>query len=750
EDRIIFYAIHGFFEDFPQPFQLPVPTSTEQRLFDALVAAVPAAERTMNRDSYLSLFSSLAGNVPGLDVLSDAGGTILAHDRYMVLRSVAVADRLAILDEVEPVQITGTAHKAWLPTPPPAAVREVNVDVADARVAGLLAAGKRTPASGPNSYARINKSNADGFRLPLMLGLNVDDESGEPVDAAGIGFIGDRTAGADAIRYFLAQQDRFGRWSNWTSAVAAAGVRPKPPMPQLQAFYAMPSIADAPGKGGTVTVHVAVPDAASLAPASHLLDFVEVRAQTVADADGNGPGVAFSRTLTAAEATKVSIANPPGAFRVELTFEGPILAAATQERLEVSAVWVDTAAQVSQRSEPQRLRLTDPRPPAQPPIIHTLLYSARPDVTGLAWVEYQWTPSAGQSGYGIYYTDENRMRAHLSSIGRTDLLDTLDAAPDAAVRATTYRANQGLFPDHLFERLRDVETEYASGQKGFRHAVSGSLRILNCYKIAAEAEGGAKPVLTDLDIILFGVPNSDPPAKPSIDVRPAVPDPTEPDYVAEVDISMVVGVTEGQSWRLRRTQTDASNINRIPVVQTGMLGAVDADTGVQSATYRDTGPVEIATTATLKPWVRYSWVAEVQGAPESGSTSTPRAVPGRWSAPSDPVSLILVPDEPPEPVALDQFIGTAAAGGLANLRIALAHPSPLNGAAMGYFALRVERRLPGEAMAILREVDVIPDDPLEVDGTEALGEIVPFDTTFRITLIDPVGRASAPLSLTLV
>ncbi|MEL7416926.1 MAG: hypothetical protein AAGJ92_13660, partial [Pseudomonadota bacterium] len=154
------------------------------------------------------------------------------------------------------------------------------------------------------------------------------------------------------------------------------------------------------------------------------------------------------------------------------------------------------------------------------------------------------------------------MRSHLGTIGRTDLLDALDAAADAAVRATIYRTNQGLFPDHLFERLRNVETEYSSGEKGFRHAVSGSLRVLNCYKIAAESSSGAKPVLTDLDIVLFGVPNSDPPSKPRLTVRPAEPTATEPDFVAELDISMVVGVTEGLNWRLRRTQTDASNINR--------------------------------------------------------------------------------------------------------------------------------------------------------------------------------------------
>ena len=138
----------------------------------------------------------------------------------------------------------------------------------------------------------------------------------------------------------------------------------------------------------------------------------------------------------------------------------------------------------------------------------------------LAWVEHRWTPQAGQSTFGIYYSDENRFRSHLEALGRDDLLAAIDGAEHAAARATVYRTNASLFTDHLFERLRDVDVTFNSGEVGFRHAVSGSLRVLNFYKVAAEAETGAKPDLADLEMLVFGVPNADPPARPIVEVRP--------------------------------------------------------------------------------------------------------------------------------------------------------------------------------------------------------------------------------------
>ena len=122
-------------------------------------------------------------------------------------------------------------------------------------------------------------------------------------------------------------------------------------------------------------------------------------------------------------------------------------------------------------------------------------------------------------------------------------------------------------------------------------------------------------MLTDLDLIVYGVPNSDPPPRPVLEVVPVSPEPGEQDFVTEVKINLRAGTTLGETWRLRRSAVESQNIAKMPIVSTGAMGTLDAANGLQSAIYRDDGPVQIAATASLRPWVRYSWVAEIQGVP---------------------------------------------------------------------------------------------------------------------------------------
>ncbi|WP_289019758.1 hypothetical protein [Desulfobacter postgatei] len=729
EERLVFYRIAGFFKDTPRE-----NIFTEWSV-DARIARLPEQQRNLNKDEILSQISALLDNFSDIHLDRSLLNQLEKSDKYFSVTAAAVADRGAPLDPIPAPVITNTQHNAWLPEVPPAAKREVVVGVAQVRVAGLLASGKRTPVSGPGVFENLNKKNEQGFHLPLVLALNVDDATGDPISAPGTGFIADRSAAAADIRYFIAQQDRFGRWSQWAGRNAAAGPRPKPPRPDFQAFYTQPAIADAATHGGEVHVRIPVPDKKALAPGSLLLDRLQLKVRDET--------TALTTTHHLPEASKFTYPDDPTTFFVEIKFAGPILQPTEQRRLHLTAFWINTANVLSDESEPQRLKLNDPRPPAQLPVPDQLQYSARPDVTGLAWVEHRWPPAAGQDQFGIYYTDENRLLAHLEAEEETALLEELQNAADAAARATLFRNHVHLYPDHLFERLRDVVVDFDSGEKGFRHGLSGSLRLLSFYKIAAEANTGARPELLNLPLIVYGIPNSDPPPRPVVQVTPDEPEIGDPDYVTHITITLEPGAIAGETWRLRRSSVESHNPWKMPIVETGALSPVDETSGQQTAEYRDTGPVQIASTARLKPWVRYSWVAEVQGTPESGSAAAGKVIPGRWSQASDPVSLVLVPDNPPDALNLDSVSHVPAAGGFGDVEITLTHPETLDGGAIGDFRLRVMRRLTKSSpLENLREDVLAGSSPFTISGLRDPAETIPADTEYQLQLIDPLGRSS--------
>jgi hypothetical protein len=265
------------------------------------------------------------------------------------------------------------------------------------------------------------------------------------------------------------------------------------------------------------------------------------------------------------------------------------------------------------------------------------------------------------------------------------------------------------------------------------------------YKIAAETSSGAKPPLGDLPIILYGVPNADPPPRPLLSVSPTAAEPGENDTVAEVTIRIAPGATVGETWRLRRTATAGTNPQAMPIVTTGSFGPVDPETGEQMAIVRDDGPLVIADTARLRPWFRYAWVAEAQGQPESGSVAAGTPVPDLWSAPSNAVSLIIVPPTAPPAATITAITGTTAAGGLTNVSVAISHPGPLQGGEMGSFTVRLIRRLPGAPPAIIHEEPIAVDGDFTLAGTST-GEVAPENTEYSVIIIDPIGRSSPAAS----
>lgn len=734
------YRVIGFFRN-----PLAIGAQPEQ-LLGLPLNAIPQGDRQMTESDIYRTVIKLTSNVLQIEGRKLLGERDLeAASDYMMMAAVAAVDGRAIPEPPSPPQMLTAEHISWLPAIPPAALREVECPVKGVLIGATLAAEREQSTT---SFASLNRKAGNGpWHIPLTLGLTTVNDGRLLIGQDGRqGFIADRSVGPDAARYHIAQQDRFGRWSGFAQRDAAPGPRPKPPRPVLQGSYRQPTLADAATSGGTFLLRVLLPEVASLAPGSFPLSHVRLSFRHH-NTETSAVEVMLP-DLNADAMTAIAIETPPVGEAphraVPVTLTGPILQPVEQRRMVITAVWIDTAGQQSVVSESLRLLMTDPRPPVQIPIPDILLYSSRPDATGLAWVERSWpAPTTNPPNYAVYYTDEIRLLSWLTSEGRTTEATEIAALTNRAARAGRFRAIQSDFPDFLFERLPGAVVDSAAGSRRFQHALSGASRILNAYKIAVEAPAsGARPDLSGLDIIFYGIPNSDLPPRPRISVRLVRPLAGESELVAEVTVTQETGVTRGEMVRIYRTRGGLTDPLQAPLIITLPLSAPDLQTGRQVLIFRDVGAAQIAPSARLAAFARYQWLAEVQGAPESGST-----VPGLWSRSSDPVGLAAVPLTGPATPSFDGFGGTPVAGGTQNLTLAFSHPLDLRPTASGYWRLEIMRASPGEPWSLMsgneiREIPILVPDPAS-DG------VTPLATRFRATLYDPLGRSAPALEIIL-
>ncbi len=739
--RLSFYRVISFFR---------IPTADELPEDDALIPFLLAQAQQQSQvqsavqmfDSFMNYTKQIFGEW-GINVSSDI------EDRNgFLLFSKAVGDHAAPLDVVTPPQLAAPQHLDWLPSPPDDPIRVVETGVNDLVAGGTLAAKRRQPVTGTtwinqNSALKGRQQDWHALILPAINMTSPYVPNQPPPES----FISDSAVGPDAFRQYVTQMDRFGRFSEWAMTTAPKGPRPKPPRPNIMASYAQPDMASGSHQG-RVTAVVPLPDDSALAPGSFPLSHVELTVTV--------NGAPFGGTITIPVANKVSIhpdAPVPAAqdrFGLRSIFNGPIIPATQSRDLEIVAVWVDQDGQNSVPSLPAKLRMVDPYPPAQTPIPDILVYAARPDKTAKAWVERSWPNGGTNVSYAVYYADENRLRDHLRNAGdasSTALLASLEAEADIAARATLLRAQQTRFPDHLFERLKDaVEVDITPGRTGFRHALSGSLRVLSAYKIVAEsAETSARPDLATVDTVFYGVPNSDPPARPVITARQVDSAPDEPEFMVELTITIRPGVTNAATARIRRTRSGVIDPLRNPVIETVPFGPVNTATGLQTATLRDSGSALMAPSARLAPFVSYAWIAEAQGVPEPGSEASANgAVAGLWSRASAPAKVDIIPDDGPVAPTLERSTGTPAPTGISDLTLAFSYPVNLVPTAMGPWTIRAERALPGQGMTLIMEQAATTGTTFFVAGSpDNPGDIIPTGTRFRVRIIDPIGRESA-------
>lgn len=597
---------------------------------------------------------------------------------------------------------------------PPAAARQVTVPLAGLTGANLLAFARVEP-GGPLA---LHEQGPDGGKLPISAAILPD------AVVSGRGEVYDRMAPPDETRYRVAQADWFGRWSEWSEGVVSAAQRPRPPRPVPELFYAQPPIPDpvhdAP-LAGDIRVRVPVPQPAQLPPGSLLVTTLELTL------DGGAPE---------------NIVVAGGALEVDVTRSGPALARCGVGRISMTCRWRDSASQYSDPSPLIERDIKDPRPPAAVVIPEVLAYGSRPDVTGKSRIQLRWSNGPGQATTRVYNSDETTLMTVLEKAGSATaaIRAAIVAAPNPAARAAIFVANKARFGRSAFELVNPDQFMHAA----FEHKVSGSLRVLLFYRVVPVSAANVEGPIGESALVPFAIPNSGPPATPLLIVKPAfnTSDPTQPAVQASVVIRVPQGPVQASEYRLRRSAVESRIAERMPVARTGSVPALASDAGPEAmqevATLRDTGGNELKSPDLLLPWTAYSWVVEVRGRPEPGSS-----VSGEWSPPSAPVTTAIIPPGPPSAPQDGQWDGA--------LEISFSHPEALRGGSMGAYAIDLYRELPGQPMAFLAAMSA--DAGAGAGGRQpdrsgrfrfGLSAVPVAGTAFRAMITDPAGRTSPP------
>lgn len=631
------------------------------------------------------------------------------------------------------------ADPPWLPAPAPAATRQIDLALDGLGAGAGLAVARRSGTS--ITWLSINKRS--GLNHTLMVAAAPSAAS-----LPGGGEVSDRTAPALALDYRVAQTDVFGRWSQWSTASVEAGVRPLPPQPIVQATFTPAVVPSQPTEAplaGQLRISIAVPAPGDLAPGSFLLERVSVHL------DG----------------MEIATAVPGSGSSVVAVAPAPALTRAARADVAVTAIWRDTAGQLSPESTPVHVNCYDLRTPAQATLASGLLYASRRDATGRCRAEISWPVLPGQQYFRVYGSTETTLRTHLedqAADGDTSaaaLLDQLGvmSAPD---RGALLRTEKQRFPRNLFQLLTDSTIAASGATARFEHALSASLIGLALYRVVAVASTNVEAPFADADLLPVAVPNSPPPRAPSLEVASVdVPVASGTALGIRVTLTVPAGRSGATEYRLFRSTEETRDVGRMPLIAAGALAAAaigvaqqhtillvgDPAPGVPDPAV--VGGYDEVVSADIRVWMRYFFRADVRGATEPGSgVNGAREMPGVWSDAAAPVALLVITGEPP----------TAPTGLIFQSRtntIRWQHADQLRGRNAGDYVFDVYRTAPGQREALFTSIvaDAAPDQGgRSSDGTGTYHVIDPDaagGVRYRVVLGDPLGRPSPFAELTI-
>jgi hypothetical protein len=616
------------------------------------------------------------------------------------------------------------ADLGWVPEVPPAARRHVAIPLSGLVPAAAVALARETPGVvGLNSrLPAIFGAGVPDRAVPIVPGVLVETDTAAAANP-GEGEVHDRHAPEDATDYRVAQSDWFGRWSSWSQASVGAGVRPPVPVPVIEVAYVDPP---APGGVGTLQVRCLQPRDNDLPAGAFALSTLLVEAAVGGASPATG------------SATAVRGPAPAGVDAPPLLVSLPVPALAPAERRELTATarWSDLGGRVSALSPPARAQAVDPRAPAPLVLPNALEYAARPDALGRSRVRVSW-PATANTAYRIYFSDETTLRQRLSTLvagGKPDAVaaaSALAGAVTAPDRAAVFRAHAGLFDKTCFELLtRTPVLASSAGPRTYDHEVSASLRVLVFFKVVPVAvlrtspllELGGEAAFESSTLLPRGIPNSPPPPVPLLTASPDKDDPMR----VVLTVSVPAGQTAPVALRLRRSRVSGADALSMPVVATATPASWPAPVTDRGATPWDASQ-------RFAPWSTYTWRAEVQGAPEPGST-----LPGLWSGASAPASWKVIPPAP-GPVSPGTAVASAA-----GVQLRFTSPNSLDAGGEGSYTLDVYRVTPsGSGVASAAVGTYAAGAKRQPDGSYLIEDTtpgVPAGTQYLVEVCDPLGR----------
>lgn len=674
-----------------------------------------------------------------LDTTSSHPGGLAALGKgpFLVGRVVLAATVGYPLDTPVGPALAAPIAGSWLPSTAPAARRELTVDL-ESLVPGAGLASAIAQPLGASPIPR-NPELPPGRRL-----LRTASRAASSISATS-GVLTDRDVGEQDGTWQVAQTDWFGRWSPRASAAFGPGTRPRPPRPVLMLTTAPPAVPTPVPLGplaGTARMEVAVPPVDSLPAGGRLLASLRLTVTL----GGSAPVLTDHPLPTPA--------SPPE--KLVITVPGPALQPAEAGSVAVTARWRDSAGVDSDESEPKSATMHDPRPPTPVILPPTLTYTARPDATGRARATLTWNPGAGQAAYRVFVADETTLRAKLEEISHGtvaegdsgqapsaatagQILTALNTAPDAPTRGAIWNTHRADLPRRWWRQLTGQPIPRpGSGPATYVHDVSGSLTVLSLFRIVAVSSASVESDFGTSPLLPRAVPNAWAPPVPTIRVVPI----TEAGELhARITVTVPRGPTAAVRYRLRRASA-TSDAGLMQIVAEGAVPtALPGATGPQVFDIVDNGAAPDKARTSLAAWLTYSWRVEVQGAALPGG-----GPPGQWSSPSPAVAAATMPTDPPAPVT-NLAVDRDAAG----VHVRFKHPDPLAGGATNGYTVDVYRQLAGQSLRLLTSVpgqipapvgrgantagsfDILDDQPEALPGT-----------TYRVIVLDPIGRAGPP------